>query len=232
MSRLVFLAIIAPISLGASDLRGTHLLGDLLAEPPAQFHTRCVTFLNGVLEQADDKPDKVGKVLLSHCGEQQSGLATAPLAKQKRVKCQALGKHLVEQLKASQGKPEPSSFKRLVSSSYAVGRHHDYYAPVSEWCRKVYYLYEKKRMINKKHVSVHELSTVDTSERALPKAEHKDTCKDSFCTQDICPDGKGRRQVGKDCCSCKEATPEKSAAGLNALGYLVLIVMLATVSAN
>jgi len=36
----------------------------------------------------------------------------------------------------------------------------------------------------------------------------KDTCKDSYCPQDICPDGKGRRQVGKDCCSCKKAEPE------------------------
>jgi len=36
----------------------------------------------------------------------------------------------------------------------------------------------------------------------------KDTCKDMMCPQDVCPDGKGRRQVGKDCCSCKEAKPE------------------------
>lgn len=32
-----------------------------------------------------------------------------------------------------------------------------------------------------------------------------DICRDMLCTMDICPiDGKGRRQIGDDCCACPE----------------------------
>merc|ERR1719460_2250558 len=64
----VLLAVV-PVALSVSELRGSQLLVNRFAEPPAQFHTRCVTFLNSVLHQADEKPDKVGAVLLAHCGE-------------------------------------------------------------------------------------------------------------------------------------------------------------------
>merc|ERR1719460_577377 len=94
----VLLAVV-PVALSVSELRGSQLLVNRFAEPPAQFHTRCVTFLNSVLHQAGEKPDKVGSVLLAHCGEVKSGLATAPLATEKREKCEELGKRLVGQLK-------------------------------------------------------------------------------------------------------------------------------------
>merc|ERR1712083_907357 len=33
-------------------------------------------------------------------------------------------------------------------------------------------------------------------------------CSDMQCAFDICPDGKGRRPVGKDCCSCEAAAEQ------------------------
>ena len=32
-------------------------------------------------------------------------------------------------------------------------------------------------------------------------------CTNVRCTRDLCPDGKGRRQIGDDCCSCGGAKP-------------------------
>merc|ERR1712083_252963 len=31
-------------------------------------------------------------------------------------------------------------------------------------------------------------------------------CRDAICTQDICSDGKGPRQIGDDCCACPTTT--------------------------
>lgn len=48
------------------------------------------------------------------------------------------------------------------------------------------------------------------------------SCNDATCTQDLCSDGEGRRQVGADCCSCESARKASSAVSESAL--LVLLV--------
>mmetsp|Transcript_89547 Transcript_89547/g.148343 ORF Transcript_89547/g.148343 Transcript_89547/m.148343 type:complete len:189 (-) Transcript_89547:50-616(-) len=115
-------------------------------EPPAQFHTRCVTFLNGVLEQADGKLEKVGNILQAHCGEVRSGLATEPLPEATRARCKALGAHLMAELRrARDGAEDNLDSQRLVSSSFDVTRHHRYYAPMAAWCSDVYFLTHQRR---------------------------------------------------------------------------------------
>lgn len=45
----------------------------------------------------------------------------------------------------------------------------------------------------------------DEKDQEEDKAGDTDDCKDAFCSLDICPDGKARRQVGGNCCSCRGA---------------------------
>lgn len=104
MALLLLVSATKPASSSSSQQQKSLNLLDskVLLEPPAEFHTRCITFMNGVLLKANEDPEKVAHVLRGQCGEKKAGLETAPLPKKEVQACSAMAAKFAEQLKHDQ----------------------------------------------------------------------------------------------------------------------------------
>lgn len=75
------------------------------------------------------------------------------------------------------------------------------------------------------------MSHCGSGDSGEPNDDSSDTsCNDAICTEDLCSDGKGRRQVGAECCSCESAQKASSAVSKSAL--LMLLVWQAALLAG
>jgi len=145
-SRLLLLISLAETASAAS------LNVDDTKEPPAEFHTRCVTFCNSVIAEAQGSPDKVAKVLMGRCGEKHAGLETARAHTTSKARCQATSDQLVNSMRKAT--EDINDHKWLVSSSYVVRRHNKFYEAVSNWCRELYEMREHRQWPTSRNAEV------------------------------------------------------------------------------
>lgn len=120
-------------ALGAAGLLG------LLAVPPAEFHTRCMTFLNTVISEASGEPARVQEIMEHRCGGDAHSMLHRRVSSALARRCRDLGARLVAHMQREEsGQESDGDSRRLVSSSWDPGRVHHFYQAAAAWCYDVY----------------------------------------------------------------------------------------------
>ncbi|CAK0908244.1 unnamed protein product, partial [Prorocentrum cordatum] len=87
-------------AVGASELLG------LQAVPPAEFHTRCMTFLNAVVAEAGGEPGRVQEVMERRCGGDAQAMLHRRVPSALAVRCRGLGARLVDHMQRTEVRRE------------------------------------------------------------------------------------------------------------------------------
>ncbi|CAK0908245.1 unnamed protein product, partial [Prorocentrum cordatum] len=120
-------------AVGASELLG------LQAVPPAEFHTRCMTFLNAVVAEAGGEPGRVQEVMERRCGGDAQAMLHRRVPSALAVRCRGLGARLVDHMQRTEaGQERDGDSRRLVSSPWDPPRVHHFYQAAAAWCYDVF----------------------------------------------------------------------------------------------
>jgi len=126
-----------------AEALGTAGLLGLQAVPPAEFHTRCMTFLNAVISEASGEPARVQEIMEHRCGGDAQSVLHRGVSSALARRCRDLGARLVAHMqRAEAGQESDGDSRRLVSSSWNPPRVHRFYQAAAAWCYDVYGAHE------------------------------------------------------------------------------------------